>query len=126
MTVSTVGFKYEKGEYALTQGHKERERFHRNSLGRYVCPCGYGWANEYKPSKIIVYIDVDGRREEVWVDHFFKNNWGRITIGRLEAIRNSMPETLEVEVNFSRSNEVYYTAEETSMMGWLTNAKKIR
>ena len=53
------GFKYEKSEYNLTQGHGAYERSGYRG-GRYINQRGFGWASESKPSRITLKIDVDG------------------------------------------------------------------
>lgn len=86
MKAKTISVTYEPGEYNLTQGHKgyEKKCYKNNS---YINPTGFGWATEYKQSRIIVGVDVKGLYAEVWVDRFFKDNWGRLTTKRVKAIK---------------------------------------
>ncbi len=124
MIVKTVGLKYEAGEFMLTQGHKRGERDHYNN-GRYVQNRGFGWASECRPARLTLICDDSGRREEIWIDRFFRENWGRLTPNRLSAIRATIPDEVEVNLQVSYKGANYYTVDETCMQNWLTNAKSI-
>lgn len=126
MKARTISITYQPGEYYKTQGHKRSERKHRSKAGHIVNPTGFGWATESRPSRIIVGVDVKGKYAEVWVDHFFKDNWGKLTAGRVRAIKDTMPDELKVKKNEGYSGSVYYTADETSMREWLKDAKAAR
>lgn len=126
MKAETKYVVYEPGEYYLTQGHKGYERKHRNKKGQYVTPTGFGWGTVSKPSKITVGIEVSGKRETVLVDRYFKNNWGRMTAGRVRAIQETLPNELELVENQTYAGEVYYTVADESMDSWLAAAKEAR
>lgn len=96
MIAKIHSFNYDAGEYTKTQGHKGYERTHYRN-GKYINPTGFGWASEYRPSRITIGICVDGAYAEVWIDRFFKDNWGRLTTKRLTTIRDTMPEEVNVE-----------------------------
>ena len=121
MKAKTISFTHVPGEYRKTQGHKGYERSHYKN-GRYVNPTGYGWGTESKPSKIIVGVNVDGAYTEIWVDHYFKNMWGKLTAGRVEAIRATLPEELEVIMNETSSGRIYYMVDEACLEKWLSAA----
>lgn len=119
------GFKYEKSEYNLTQGHGAYERSGYRG-GRYINQRGFGWASESKPSRITLKIDVDGIIYDVWVDRYFKDNWGRLTAGRVAAIQKTTPKSVELHENFSNYGTCYYTVSDRSMALWLENALAVR
>lgn len=122
--VDTNSIKYIPGEYAYTNGHKGNEYDHYNkSTGAYVTQKGFGWASEWKPSKIIVSISTEDGNAEVWVDKYFREHWGRLTAKRVEKIMDSMPDTLVVHENTARSGAVYYTVDDSSLADWLKRAK---
>lgn len=122
--VYTNSIKYIPGEYAYTNGHKGNERnYYNKSTGAYVTQKGYGWASEWKPSKIIVGIEIDDGVSEVWVDKYFRENWGRLTAKRVQAIIDSLPETIVVNKQMSRTGSVYYTVDDSSLSDWLEEAK---
>ena len=80
--VYTNSIKYIPGEYAYTNGHKGNECDHFNdSTGAYVKQKGYGWASEWKPSKIIVSIETEDGCFDVWVDRYFRENVHIMTTG---------------------------------------------
>lgn len=123
MKAKTTGIRYEQGNYCLTQKHKAGERSHYKN-GRYVNPTGFGWGTEYTPSRLIVGIIVNGHYNEVWVDRFFKDYWGKMTQGRVAAILKTLPAELSVEKNETIRGAIYYTVKEKSLMKWLEDAKK--
>ncbi|HEY9059189.1 MAG TPA: hypothetical protein VIO64_01615 [Pseudobacteroides sp.] len=125
MEAKIISFYYETGEYAVTQGHKGYEKKH-NKSGKYINPKGFGWATEYKPSRITLGIVVNGVYAEVWVDRFFKDNWGRLTAGRVNAIKNTLPKEVNVIENIGLSGEIYYTIDDESLEKWLAAANKIK
>ena len=126
MKAKTISISYEPGEFYMTQGHKGYERKHHNKLGQMVTPTGFGWGTVSKPSRITVDVDVNGKCKEVFVDRFFKENWGKLTAGRVQAIKDTVPEELSVIKNKTYSGGTYYTVEETDMHKWLSAAKKAR
>lgn len=121
MIAKTVSFTFVPGEYRKTQGHKGYERPHYKN-GCYINPTGHGWGTESKPSKIIVGVSVDGTYTEIWVDHYFKSMWGKLTAGRVEAIRATLPEELDVIMNETSFGSIYYTADEACLEKWLSAA----
>ena len=125
MEARISSFHYETGEYARTRGHNEYERNHYKS-GRYINPTGFGWATEYKPSRITLGIVVNGVHSEVWVDRFFKDNWGRLTARRLNAIRHTLPEEVNVIENIGLFGDTYYTIDDESLKKWLKAANKFK
>lgn len=126
MKADTRFISYVPGEYYLTQGHKGDERNHKNKRGQYITPTGFGWGTVSKPSKIIVGVNVDGKNVTVFVDRYFKDNWGRLTAGRVEAIKQTLPDELELIENQTYSGDIYYTVADESMDIWLASAIKAR
>ena len=124
--VNINSIKYIPGEYAYTNGHKGNEYGHYDkSIGAYVTQKGYGWATEWKTSKIIVNIDTEDGCSEVWVDKYFRKNWGRLTAKRVQAIIVSLPETVIVNEQMAKSGVVYFTVDDSSLSDWLERAKAI-
>lgn len=122
--VYTNSIKYIPGEYAYTNGHKGNECDHFNdSTGAYVKQKGYGWASEWKPSKIIVSIETEDGCFDVWVDRYFRENWGRLTARRVQSILASLPEKVTVNKQIGRRGTVYYTIDDSSLSDWLQRAK---
>jgi hypothetical protein len=126
MNAKTVSINYEPGEFYMTQGHKGYERRHRNKSGHLVTPTGFGWGSVSKPSRITVGIEVKDKYAEVYVDYFFKRNWGKLTAGRVQAIKDTMPDEIKVNKNKTVSGGTYYTVAEESMDSWLEAAKVAR
>lgn len=126
MRAKTISISYEPGEFYKTQGHKGGERKHRDRMGRIVNPTGFGWGTVSKPSRITVGIVVKDNYAEVLVDYFFKENWGRLTAGRVQAIKDTIPEELSVIKNETNAGGIYYTVKDADMYDWLAAAKEKR
>ena len=125
VTGTVLDITYDKGEFALTQGHKSfAGSGYKN--GRYISQRGYGWASECKPSRITIKVDVDGEIYDVWVDRYFKDAWGRLTAGRVAAIQATVPDIVELEPNVSNYGNVYYTVTDNCMDAWLHSAMAVR
>ncbi|MHB8129264.1 MAG: hypothetical protein ACYDEX_09725 [Mobilitalea sp.] len=124
VTGRKITIKYEAGDFYLGQGYKEGTKSYYNINGYYVNPIGYGNATVCKASKIILKVEVDGVFYDVWVDRFFKDNLGRLTEKRKLAIMHTVPETINLEENFTRNDNVYFIAAEDDMNLWLNRVKK--
>ena len=114
-----LNLRYEPGYFAVTNGHKGYEKSHYSALWGYVEQRGYGWATECKSSKLVLAAVVEGAYYEIWVDHYFKENLGRLTEKRRKVIEATCPKQITVEENESRSGALYYTACELDMRAWL-------
>lgn len=126
MITGTVNrIRYEAGEFTITQGHKYGERGHYTKRGHYVHPIGFGNAKEYKSSKLILDVTVEGWSYDVWVDRFFKDNWGKLTAGRRYAIEETIPDTVVLDEHTTYSGTTYYTVCELDMIAWLHRAMKV-
>lgn len=123
MKADTKFISYVPGEYCITQGHKGSERKHKNQNGQYITPTGFGWGTVSKPSRITVGVNVNGKNTTVLVDRYFKDNWGRLTAGRVRAIKETLPGELELIENQTYSGDIYYAAADESMASWLASAK---
>lgn len=122
VTGTVVNAIYERGEYTLTQGHKDSTRSGYKN-GRYISQRGYGWASECRPSRITLIVNVEGHHHDVWVDRFFKDNWGRLTQNRQNAILNTIPSMVDLEENLGSCDTMYYTVCDSYMYDWLARAK---
>ena len=84
-----------------------------------------GWDYDYTPLKMVVECELeDGKIIETWVDRFFKNELGRLTTKRKEAIADTLPNTvtLEEQEGLTRS---YYTISEDDLRAWLSRVRKL-
>lgn len=126
MTIGkVVNIRYDAGEFAITQGHKRGECGHYTKNGCYVNPIGFGNATVCRGSKLILAVEVDGIRHDVWIDRFFKDNWGKLTAKRRYAIEQAAPGTVLLNEQKTYSGSVYYTVNEQDMIAWLDRAMKI-
>lgn len=81
--------------------------------------------NNHKPSRIVVGVEVNSKYAEVYADRYFKDSWGRLTAGRVEAIMDSLPDELSVTENETHAGSIYYTIDENCMDKWLKAAKAL-
>lgn len=126
MTIGQViDIRYDAGEFSITQGHKRGERGHYTKSGYYVNPIGFGNATICRGSKLILDVEVDGIKYAVWIDRFFKDNWGKLTAKRRYAIEQTAPSTVFLNEQKACSGSVYYTVHEQDMIAWLDRAMKV-
>lgn len=125
VTGTVINIRYDKGEYALTQGHKGYAKSGYQH-GRYVSQRGYGWASECKPSRITIKVDVEGENFDVWIERYFKDCWGRLSAGRVDAILATVPQGVILEENYSYNGNIYYTVADSCMENWLARAMAVR
>lgn len=114
-----ISVRYEPGEYQTRQGYKgggSGQSFYKN--GYYHNTQGFGWAKCYKPSKLILFVERKNKVHEIWIDHYFKDNVGKLTSKRVSAITNSMPETIHIEKCESMNGGSYYIADEADLALW--------
>lgn len=109
---------YESGEYQTRQGYKGGGYGNYFSKGRVHQLQGNGWAKTYKPSKLILNVEIEQSYYEIWIDHFFKNHVEKLNENRVNAIKSSMPEIISVHECMSAKGGIYYTADECDLENW--------
>lgn len=110
---------YEEGDFYLTQGVKKGTKT-TFSNGYVHSPRGNGYGNNYKPSHLILYFEIDGYRRSAWVDRYFKDSVGRLTEKRRNKIISTMPSTVTVEEFVSLNDGKYYVVSDEDMEMWLS------
>lgn len=81
---------------------------------------GTGWMERFTPSKLILNVEIADARHEIWVDRFFKDHIGRLTLKRRNAIKAAMPAEIEVEAKTSQRGTAYYVVTEPALAAWLS------
>lgn len=114
----TVSMQYVPGEYYMTQRHKAGERDHYNKSGRYVQQKGFGWATEYKPSQLLLYLEQGEKSAVVRVDPYFKEAVGKMTQNRVSKIIDTMPDEVHVERRVSYYGNEYLAVKDSDMDAW--------
>ena len=114
--------KYEAGSFELTQGVKGGSDGKWEG-GRFFESRGHGWVQNIRSSKLILYVLVEKKPFEIWIDRFFKNNFGRLTKKRRDLIAKTMPESVEIEEQTSPRGTKYCTVSEADLQAWLARAK---
>lgn len=128
MNVICTGIWYEKGEFELAPSYSSdaRSTFPRtDELGMKWEDRGTGWAQGFSSSKLILFVEVDGEKKEIWIDRFFKNRIGRLTKKRRDAILKTMPESVEVQRVESKRGTVYFTVLDNEMESWLGRVEQL-
>ncbi|MCK1997488.1 hypothetical protein MPH47_09690 [Psychrobacillus psychrodurans] len=119
MIATCLEVRYEEGDFYLTQGVKNGTRTTYKN-GYTHSPRGFGWENNFKPSRLILYIEVDGHKGYTWIDRYFKDTVGRLTEKRRNKIGFTMPSTVEVEEFHNSNGERYYVVSDVDMDSWLS------
>ena len=117
---TTLSIRSEASDFKHKTGARGgNQRFYKN--GYYH---NYYFGHDYavKPTKLVVEVEINGTPYEVWVDHFFRANIGKLTASRVDRICNTMPEVLNVEEMQSYSGKTYYRLFDDQIMDqWLAD-----
>ena len=119
MNAKCITVRYEAGEYYLKNGVKRGATYgcyYKN--GKYHKNRGCGWESVYVPSRLILVAEIEGKRNEIWIDRFFKERVGRLTNNRICKIVGAMPNFVEVK---NMGN--YYLVQDSSLEAWLMSAE---
>lgn len=111
--------RYEEGGYYTTQHIKNGSRIKSTGNGYTQYPQGNGWAKNFKGSRLILYIEVDGNVYDTWIDQFFKDSIGKLTEKRRDIIERNMPISVEVDEYERQDGSKYYVVDEESLNKWL-------
>jgi hypothetical protein len=120
MIAKCIDIRYTQGDYEIAPSHSKKNpglysaRFNRGWSDR-----GTGWMERVTPSKLILDVEIDGERREIWIDHFFKRNFGRLIKKRRDDIRAAMPTEVEVESKVSARGTAYYVVPDRVLETWL-------
>ena len=71
-----------------------------------------------KVSRLILVVEIEGKRTEIWIDRFFKERVGRLTNNRICKIVGAMPNFVKVK---NMGN--YYLVQDSSLEAWLMSAE---
>lgn len=124
MVIGTnINLEHQKCEYSYSNGYKQGAKTGYIGDGYYSQNNGFGWGSTMRPSKLILNVQVNDRHEEVWIDKFFKEHWGRLTANRVAAIKATMPQFVLLQKQVSVRGTEYYTLAELYAKAWLYNAK---
>lgn len=115
---------YEEGDFYLTQGVKKGTRTTYKN-GYTHSPRGSGWGENYKPSHLVLTIEVKGKVVDTWIDRYFKDNVGKLTKKRRNKIIDTMPYKVEVEEYEKQDGSSYYVVDEDDLEKWAKRAKLI-
>jgi len=119
MLATCLDVRYEEGDFYLSQRVKDGTRTtYKNG---YKCsPRGFGWGNNHKSSRLILYIEINGYKGYSWIDRYFKDTVGSLTENRRKKIISTMPATVEVEEYYNSKGEKYYVVSDADMDNWLS------
>ncbi|UDK97501.1 hypothetical protein EYB33_14805 [Lysinibacillus sphaericus] len=118
MLATCLDVRYEEGDFYLSQRVKSGTRTTYKN-GYTHSPRGSGWGNNYKPSRLILYIEINGYKGYSWIDGYFKDTVGRLTEKRRKKIISTMPTNVEVEEYYNSKGEKYYVVSDADMDNWL-------
>jgi hypothetical protein len=120
--VKCLGIQYISGECSMTNGIKwfEDGEFHDRGFLRYR---GFGCGSIMRPSRLILTVEVNGIRRELWIDRFWKKQIGRLTEKRRTIIQETMPRMISVEEVIGRKGTKYFTVSDSDLLAWLERYK---
>ncbi len=122
IVAKTISIRSEDSDFQYRKGARGgNQRFWKNGYHH-----TYYFGHDYavKPTKIIVVVEINGQTFDVFIDHFFRANIGRMTASRVNRIKAALPETLTVEEVTSYNGNTYYRIFEDQIMDeWLANVQ---
>lgn len=113
---------YKRGSYELCQGVKGYQAG-RMSGGKWFSNRGYGWGEYIESSKLILHAQVRGKKEQIWIDRFFKDELGRLIERRRVLIQKTMPEFVSVRRAVGSGGTKYWTVTEKDLGLWLSRIR---
>lgn len=121
MRAKCVSLRYEEGDFYLSQRvKKETKTTYKN--GYVHSPRGSGWGDNYKPSHLVLYLEVEGKFGYSWIDRYFKDTVGRLTEKRRAKIQAAMPVTVDVEQYEKQDGSTYYVVSDGDLEAWTIQA----
>lgn len=124
MDAKCLGLSYHEGGFRLRQGIKGGGVPGNDVIrgGVIQAQQGNGWAKEIAPSRLVLTVDVGGAYHHVYVDRFFKDSVGRLTVKRRAKLAENIPETIAVDEFESVNGTKFYVAKEEDLIRWKENA----
>jgi len=114
---------YQPGSFEVLPSERERGTprggFRTGQNAKYR---GHGNWNVSTASRFVLEIELAGEVHEIWITHFFQDNWGKLIAKRRTAIERTMPATIQVEEKIGRRGQTYYEALVEELHAWLTRA----
>lgn len=115
---------YKAGSYELCQGVKDYQDG-KSVGGKWFSNRGYGWGEHIESSKLILHTEVRGKKEQIWVDRFFKDKLGRLIERRRVLIQKTMPEFVSVRRAVGSGGTKYWTVTEKDLGLWLSRIEAL-
>ena len=122
--------RYEQGGYEGFQGVKSGYRDSFSDGAKYTNR-GYGHGSKITPSKLVLTVSIcdednkGNNNEEVLVDKFFKEKFGRLTENRRNSIISTMPCSVYLEAREKRDGSIYYILSDDDLMFWYKRACEV-
>lgn len=121
---TTLQLVHQECEYDYSNGYKANTPTGYVGDGYFLFPQGFGWGIAMRPSKLTLKVKLlDGRNVDVWVDHYFKEHWGKLTKTRVNAIRNTMSKYVFLREQISKKGTQYYVLDDQYYENWLICAR---
>lgn len=88
--------------------------------GQRVVGGGNGTYVTATPSHLILRIKIGNEEHEIWIERVFKKLLGikRLTEKARSRISTAMPDTVQVNEQWSRRGRIYYILSENSVIDW--------
>ena len=119
MQAKCLDLRYEEGIYSYSQGVKGGGIPGRRTFkdGFISTEQGNGYKTDYKPSRLILTVQINNYAVDVWIERFFKDQGIRITHNRVDKLKAAMPEFINVSQNGN-----YYYADDNDLENWKASA----
>lgn len=115
MKAKCLEIEYEKGWYSSSQNTKKCDIRYEKGCSHW--DNGNGWQRNMKSSSYILITEFEGKKHKVFIDRFFKNNYGKLIESRRNIIEKNMPQ--EIELVKVSEDSIFYKADEKDLKEWL-------
>jgi len=123
MNVKCLEIIYEEGWYSSSQNTKKRDI--RYEKGCKHWDNGNGWQRNFKSSSYYIMVKIQDIKYKIFIDRFFKDNFGRLIEKRRTIIENTMPQEINVQEKVSPRGTKYYIAVEDDLQNWLNKCNEL-
>ena len=118
MRALCVEVEYKPGSFELVQGVKQGRQNRTYADGRRFRVRGFGWGEVVTSSELILTVNSEDRTHHIDLASFFKENWGKLSKLRQEAIEKTMP----AEVTLVKGSGVLNVSDD-DLATWIKQAE---
>lgn len=129
MRVDVLELEYVSSEHECVQSYSAQDPGYARTLYRNgassVNDRGTGWMDVFYPSRLILFVKVDGEEKEIWLERSFRKALGRLTPKRRRVIQDTMPKEVEVMERCGRKGTKYFVLTDQELQAWILRIQAV-